>query len=74
MQQHSDVGSKLLLSVAEAAKTLSMSRDGVYRLLWGAGPEFLRSIKVGRRRLLPRRELERWISYQLGDEDPPPAA
>jgi excisionase family DNA binding protein len=45
------------LSVEEAAASLSLSRDSFERHVM---PE-LRLVRVGRRLLVPRRELERWI-------------
>jgi excisionase family DNA binding protein len=43
--------------VEEAAASLSLSRDSFERYVM---PE-LRLVRVGRRLLVPRRELERWI-------------
>lgn len=48
---------QLALSVEEAAASLSLSRDSFERYVM---PE-LRLVRVGRRLLVPRRELERWV-------------
>jgi excisionase family DNA binding protein len=64
---------KLLLTITEAARVLSMSRDSIYKLLWRDSPEGLRTVKVGRRRLIPVAECRRWIDHQLGDALPPVA-
>lgn len=53
-----------LLSVAEAAKRLGVSRTSAYQLI-GSGR--LRSITVGRRRLVPASELERIAREGLQD-------
>jgi excisionase family DNA binding protein len=53
----SRAGPQLALSVEEAAASLSLSRDSFERHVM---PE-LRLVRVGRRLLVPRRELERWI-------------
>jgi excisionase family DNA binding protein len=50
-------GTQLALSVEDAAASLSLSRDSFERYVM---PE-LRLVRVGRRLLVPRRELERWI-------------
>src|SRR5690348_15681265 len=59
----------LLLSMEETARTLGVSRNAVYRLISSGG---LRTLTVGRRRLVPLRECESFISRQLGEEDPLP--
>ena len=59
----------LLMTVAEVARHLRIGRDGVYRLLWTDGPLGLRSLMVGKRRLIPRREVEQWITRTLGEVD-----
>lgn len=48
---------QLALSVEDAAASLSLSRDSFERYVM---PE-LRLVRVGRRLLVPRRELERWV-------------
>ena len=56
---------KLLLSVDEAAQVLSVSRDLVYRLVKDRDPATgkprLDSVKIGSRRLISRRALERFV-------------
>jgi excisionase family DNA binding protein len=71
--KHTDTP-RLLLTTAEAARAMGVSRDTLYTLLWRQGPEGVRSVKAGKRRLIPVRELERWIKDQLGEDDAPPAA
>jgi excisionase family DNA binding protein len=48
----------LLLSVAEAAKTLGISRGSLYELVNGGE---IRSLQIGRRRLVPREALVEFI-------------
>ena len=52
-------GTKLLVSVAEAAELLSVSRSTVYELV-AAG--VIASVKLGRRRLVPTEELRARVS------------
>ena len=48
---------RLALSVDEAASSLGISRDTLEReVLWQ-----LRTVRVGRRRLVPTAELARWV-------------
>lgn len=52
---------RMTLSVAEAAKTLGISRPSLYSLLDRPGfPAF----RVGRRVLISRAGLERWIEQE----------
>ena len=53
---------RLAVRVEEAAAMLCLSRAKLYALL--AKGE-IRSLKVGRRRIIPRRELERFIEANL---------
>jgi excisionase family DNA binding protein len=53
-----DVGAKLVYSVTEAAALLSVGRTTVYQLI-GSGE--LRSVKIGTRRLVARRDLEAYV-------------
>jgi excisionase family DNA binding protein len=52
----------LLVSVREAARLLGLGRDNTYALVRDGR---LRSVGVGRKRLVPRIELERWIASEL---------
>ena len=57
-----------VLTVDEVIKTLRLGRTRVNELLWSGT---LRSIKVGRRRLVRRRDLERFLEeheYRPGGE------
>ena len=53
---------KLLLSVSEAAYLLSIGRSRCYDLVLGGE---LRSLKLGRRRLIPREALDAFVTQQL---------
>jgi excisionase family DNA binding protein len=55
-------GEPLLLGVREAARRLGIGRDRCYELVRRGE---LRAVAVGRRRLIPRSELEVWIARQL---------
>jgi excisionase family DNA binding protein len=48
---------RLALSVDEAAASIGVSRDTLEREILHE----LRTVRVGRRRLVPLRELERWL-------------
>lgn len=52
---------KLTLTVPEAAKVLGISTNKMYDL---ARSEGFPMISVGKRRLIPRKGLERWIELQ----------
>jgi excisionase family DNA binding protein len=52
-------GSARLLSVIETARELGISRSVVYELLASGA---LRSAKIGRRRLIPREAVEKFIA------------
>jgi excisionase family DNA binding protein len=54
---------RLLLSKAEAGKLLGLGPDAVARLIRDGR---LRTITVGKRKLIPRSELEAWIARELG--------
>lgn len=56
--------SPLLLSVERAAAKLGICRDFMYRLLAGPHPR-VRSVKVGRSRRVPLRELEAYIEHLM---------
>ena len=49
----------LALSIDDAAKTINLSRSKLYQLMCNGS---IRSITVGRRRLIERRELERFLA------------
>ena len=53
--------SRIALTVAEAAETLGVSRDTFERHVM---PE-LSLVRVGRRLLVPKKELERWIEREM---------
>ncbi len=61
----------LLLTVKEAAKLLRISRNLAYELV---AQGRLPSIYLGRRILIPRHGLERWIAQEAGTPEPSPAA
>jgi excisionase family DNA binding protein len=52
---------KRLYSIAEAARYLSLSPAQVYRLVVGGK---IKSLREGRRRLIDRDELDRWIAVR----------
>jgi excisionase family DNA binding protein len=56
MTQRTPMAPRITLTVDEAAAALGISRDHLERHILGD----LRVIYVGRRRLIPIRELERW--------------
>jgi excisionase family DNA binding protein len=56
----------LALSVEEAAEALGLGRTKVFELVSGGQ---LRSIKVGRRRLVPVSALEQFITQRLIEEE-----
>ncbi|HXG36554.1 MAG TPA: helix-turn-helix domain-containing protein [Dehalococcoidia bacterium] len=55
---------RLAYTVADAAKALGVGEKAVYELIHQGQ---LRSIKVGRRMILPRHELERFLFNGVGD-------
>ena len=56
-QRPSERVPRLTLSIDEAAAALGVSRDSLEREVLHE----LRTVRVGRRRLVPVRELERWV-------------
>ncbi len=60
----------LLLTVKEAAKLLRISRNLAYELV---AQRRLPSIYLGRRILIPRHGLERWIVQEAGPPEPLPS-
>jgi excisionase family DNA binding protein len=61
---------QVLLTVKEAAKLLRISRNLAYELV---AQGRLPSIYLGRRILIPRHGLERWIVQEAGLPEPSPA-
>ena len=59
MDAHTDTAARYAYSLDEAARSISLSRRTLYQLI-DAG--MLRTVKLGRRRLVPREELERLVS------------
>jgi excisionase family DNA binding protein len=59
----------LLLTVAEAARLLRISRNLAYELV---AQGQLPHVRLGRVIRVPRRGLEQWIACQAGLPDPPP--
>jgi excisionase family DNA binding protein len=55
-----------LLGVAEAARYLGLGRTEVFILL---REQRIRSIKRGRRRLVPRSELDRFVQEALNEDE-----
>jgi len=55
----------LLVSVREAARELGLGRDSTYSLVRVGR---LRSVRVGRRVLVPRAELEAFVVREAGSE------
>jgi excisionase family DNA binding protein len=53
----------LLLSVRDAARLLGMGRDATYGLIREGR---LPAVHIGRRVLVPRAALERWVLEQAG--------
>jgi excisionase family DNA binding protein len=51
----------LLLSVRDASRALGLGRDATYRLVREGR---LRSVRVGRRSLVPRSELESFVERE----------
>ncbi len=56
----------MALSVEEAAEALGLGRTKIFELVSGGQ---LRSIKVGRRRLVPVSALEQFVSQRLIEEE-----
>ena len=65
--QTNDDGQVLLLTVREAAKLLRISRNLAYELV---AQGRLPAIYLGRRILIPRHGLERWIVQEAGPSEP----
>ena len=56
---------KLGLSIVEVAEQLGVSRPTVYSLLERRDHP-LPCVRIGRRRIIPRRELEAWLQEEAG--------
>lgn len=65
MDQHELTQTPLLLGVEEAARQLGLGRSKVYELLLRRE---LTSLRVGRRRLVPRHSLDEFIARRLAEE------
>jgi len=66
VHKNSETDGHLLLTVAEAARLLRISRNLSYELIrLGRLP----SVRLGRRILVPRLALEQWINRQAGLPD-----
>jgi excisionase family DNA binding protein len=52
----------LLLGIRQAAPIAGVGRDAMYRLV---AEGRVRSVRLGRKRLVPRQELEAWIAREL---------
>lgn len=52
----------LLLSVKDWARSVGLARDHAYRLVREGR---VRSVSVGRKRLIPRSECEAWIEREI---------
>lgn len=61
---------ELAMSVAEAARALGVSRDAVYELVRRGEMPHLR---IGRRVIIPRQALERWLAGAAEQEPAPDA-
>ena len=59
------MGESLLLTIAEVAQLLRISRSRVYELV-RAG--VLRSVKLGSSRRIPRAEVERFVARLLDEQ------
>ena len=57
---------KLTLSVEEAGKLLGVSRQTAYNLIHRADFPVLR---IGKRVLIPRKQLEAWMDRQVNGDD-----
>lgn len=56
---------KFLLSVPEAQQVLGLGRNTVLGLLYSGQ---IASIKVGKRRLVPREAIKQWIERQISEQ------
>jgi excisionase family DNA binding protein len=52
----------LLLGIRQAAPIAGVGRDAMYRLV---AEGRIRTVRLGRKRLVPRQELEAWIAREL---------
>ena len=59
---------KLTLSVEEAGKLLGVSRQVAYQLIHR--PDFP-TLHIGRRVLVPKKQLEAWMDRQVNGEEEP---
>ena len=61
---------RILMSVAQAAEALSISRAHLYNLL---ARHEIPSIRVGKARRIPSDALRAWVDGQLATQNPPAA-
>lgn len=54
---------KLLYSIGEVGRLLSLSRSTAYELVWNGS---LATVHIGKRRLVPADELERYVAALAG--------
>ncbi len=59
---------KLTLSVEEAGKLLGVSRQVAYQLIHRAD---FPTLHIGRRILVPKKQLEEWMDRQVNDKEDP---
>jgi excisionase family DNA binding protein len=64
MDENDNVIPPVLYRVEEAAEALRLSRSAIYELIRS---EQLRTVKVGRRRLVPVSALAEWVELLTGD-------
>jgi len=57
---------RLAFSIAESAASSGLSRSSIYRLI---GADKLQTVKRGRRRLVPKSELERMCGCEGGQQE-----
>jgi len=60
----SQFGNPLLLTIAQVAELLNLGRTKTYELVMS---NRIKSVKLGRRRLIPRSNVEKYVS-ELSDE------
>jgi excisionase family DNA binding protein len=60
-------GMPLLMTVEEAAELLRLGRTRMYELVMSGR---IVSVKVGRRRLIPRKSLEEFVESLINDQVP----
>ena len=58
---------KLTLTVEEMSKLLGVSRQTAYNLIHRAD---FPTLRIGKRVLIPRKQLEAWMDKQVNDDNP----